>query len=186
LVTTPPVEQDATVAVALPPDLEWLNTAGPYTATVASIVGQVRISRTAIALSLEKLNARRASLAADLGTLDAQIAREQATLMHVEETLGSCQLLVENSAKIGSEWLKPSTVKHNGHRATGDIYGSRDLRKFFEANPSTNWTAAEIVATAPLAKRATAKVNVPAGLAALAKEGFLIRIDKGVYRKGSQ
>lgn len=171
----------------------------PFAPSINAMVGRLKDAKNSLGFTLSEALKREVQKLADLEVAKQALAHEQdliaelrAKMAKLDDTIGGCSLLESMSAEI-SDML----VTTNGHAKTaaphvpkldfGDRGDPRrlsinDIRKFFDANPNTNWHAQEIVKAMPLGKQAHARVTISQFLFQAMKEGTIKRMSQGVYR----
>jgi hypothetical protein len=184
--------------VTLPSNLTWLEKPTPFSNNLSVIVNNLRDARARVSFTLEQhlLHAQEYRQKLDIEEFGAEQQREN--LRVLENTISACALVAEQSMGIEPALLVfndfhrtkgPATVARETRRTIimpdrddKTILRLEDVRRFFRENPGTNWTAAEILAALPAAKREHAKVYLPNVLKVMHDKDEIQRIDRGIYR----
>lgn len=199
----PPVEEPlpAFEPPALPPNLAWLDKPTPFSGNLSAIIESLRSARTLCACTLEEARARRKQKQEALDSEDYLILQQQEYLKSIENTMSACALVAEQSIGIEPRLLapksphekKPAKVNAEGKRTITmpdkddpTILRVDEIRKFFAANPNTNWTVNEIVSELPAHKRKHGKIYLSGAMAFMATQGEIERVGRGIYRKQAE
>lgn len=196
LVQSPAEEAEPKVS-ALPEELKWLERPSPFNSDLFGIVNRLRDALTFLAFSITEAEARRETKQRACDAAGASLNAELENITQLRDKIRKIEEQIATYAMAAELSTDPEIVellsakRHHHHHTNGHIQRApddptvcrlKDVRRFFEAHPGTNWNTKEIMRQLPAGKQAHARKYLTQHLHLLAKEGSVRRISTGVYR----